>query len=242
MDQQGVGQPDAGRPRMGRLAQDGWHEGGGRGQPVRGGAAWGRVEGSIRLAHGDRRGVTSVGRRHGVSGAGAIGVGSWGGGQCAHNMGERSARVVPAGGGLSSVRSGAGGWLGRAVCTGGLGRRRTRARGGGGGGVGQTMRMRVDWWVACTCLLQGDQRRVEGVGQSAQGGRGSSVCGGGGDDGWIPTSTFLEKSLEREFTPFFLLMTAIVCGGGPFPSYRAQDGQRGERAHLRPRLQSLTES
>ena len=34
-------------------------------------------------------------------------------------------------------------------------------------------------------------------------------------------------------------MTARVCGGGPFPSYRAQNGPRGERAHLRPTTQKL---
>ena len=41
---------------------------------------------------------------------------------------------------------------------------------------------------------------------------------------------------------FFSQMTARVCGGGgggPFPSYRAQNGPRGERAHLRPMTQSL---
>ena len=36
-------------------------------------------------------------------------------------------------------------------------------------------------------------------------------------------------------------MTAKVCwgGGGPFSSYRAQNGPRGERAHLTPTTQSL---
>ena len=41
-----------------------------------------------------------------------------------------------------------------------------------------------------------------------------------------------------EFTPFFLQMMARFCGGGgggPFPSYRAQNGPRGERADLRTR-------
>ena len=28
-------------------------------------------------------------------------------------------------------------------------------------------------------------------------------------------------------------------GGGPFPSYRAHNGPRGERAHLRPTTQKL---
>ena len=52
--------------------------------------------------------------------------------------------------------------------------------------------------------------------------------------GWIPFFCSLKQSLWREFTPFFLKITARVCGGGLFPSYSAQDGPRGERAHLRP--------
>ena len=50
-----------------------------------------------------------------------------------------------------------------------------------------------------------------------------------------PSLIFLEQPLEREFTPFFLQMTARVVGG-PFPSYRAQNGPRGEREHLRPTI------
>ena len=68
-------------------------------------------------------------------------------------------------------------------------------------------------------------------------GGGTEACGGGGsgDDGdWTPSLAFLEQPLERQITPFFLQMTARVCGGGPFPSYRAHNGPRGERAHLRP--------
>ena len=66
-------------------------------------------------------------------------------------------------------------------------------------------------------------------------GGGTEACGGG----WTPSPAFLEQPLEREITPFFLQMTARVCGwggggGGPFPSYRAHNGPRGERAHLRP--------
>ena len=38
--------------------------------------------------------------------------------------------------------------------------------------------------------------------------------GGGGNGSWTPSSIFLEHSLEREFTRFFLQMTARVCGGG----------------------------
>ena len=36
---------------------------------------------------------------------------------------------------------------------------------------------------------------------------------GGGGDGWTPSPAFLEQPLEREITPFFLQMTARVCGG-----------------------------
>ena len=63
-------------------------------------------------------------------------------------------------------------------------------------------------------------------------GGGMEACGGG--DGWTPSPAFLEQPLEREITPFFLQITARVCGGGPFPSYRAHNGPRRERAHLRP--------
>ena len=45
-----------------------------------------------------------------------------------------------------------------------------------------------------------------------------ATSGGGGDDGdWTPSSAFLEQPLEREITPFFLQMTARVCGGVPSP-------------------------
>ena len=67
---------------------------------------------------------------------------------------------------------------------------------------------------------------------------GARIGGGrrGSGGGWTPSAAFLEQPLEREITPFFLQMTARVCGGGggPFPSYRAHNGSRGERAHLRP--------
>ena len=36
----------------------------------------------------------------------------------------------------------------------------------------------------------------------------------GGGGGWTPSPAFLEQPLEREITPFFLQMTARVCGGG----------------------------
>ena len=66
------------------------------------------------------------------------------------------------------------------------------------------------------------------------GGDGTEASDGGGGDGWTPSPAFLEQPLERESTTFFLQMTARVCGGGPFPSYRAHNRPRGERAHLRP--------
>ena len=78
-----------------------------------------------------------------------------------------------------------------------------------------------------TRARSGGSRRGGGGGS---GGGGTEACGGG----WTPSPAFLEQPLEREITPFFLQMTARVCGGGPFPSYRAHNGQRGERAHLRP--------
>ena len=59
--------------------------------------------------------------------------------------------------------------------------------------------------------------------------------GSGGDSGWTPSSTLREQPLERGGTHLFSQIMARVCGGrGPFSSYRAQDGPRGERAHLRP--------
>ena len=64
---------------------------------------------------------------------------------------------------------------------------------------------------------------------------GTEACGG---DGWTPFSAFLEQPLEREITHFFLQMTARFVGGGPFLSYRAHNGPRGERAHLRPTTQN----
>ena len=38
-------------------------------------------------------------------------------------------------------------------------------------------------------------------------------CRGGGSGGWTPSPAFLEQPLEKEITPFFLQMTARVCGG-----------------------------
>ena len=53
------------------------------------------------------------------------------------------------------------------------------------------------------------------AGARSGGGRRGGGGGGGGDDGgWTPSPAFLEQPLEREITPFFLQMTARVCGGG----------------------------
>ena len=51
-----------------------------------------------------------------------------------------------------------------------------------------------------------------GSGLSGGRGGGMKACSGG-DGGWSPSLIFLEQPLEREFTPFFLQMTARVCGG-----------------------------
>ena len=55
------------------------------------------------------------------------------------------------------------------------------------------------------------------AGARSGGGRGggTEACGGGG--GWTPSPAFLEQPLKRESTPFFLQMTARVCGGVPSP-------------------------
>ena len=61
--------------------------------------------------------------------------------------------------------------------------------------------------------------------------------GGGGDNviaegvaavGLLPQPSF-EQSLKLGFLSFLSEMMARVCGGGgPFHSYRAQDGQKGK--------------
>ena len=54
---------------------------------------------------------------------------------------------------------------------------------------------------------------------------GTEACGGGG---WTPSLTFLEQPLEREITPFFLQMTARVCGGVPSPLIEPIMGREGK--------------
>ena len=63
------------------------------------------------------------------------------------------------------------------------------------------------------------------------GGGGTEACGGGGggdDGGWTPSPAFLEQPLERENTPFFLQMTARVCGGVPSPLIEPIMGREGK--------------
>ena len=62
------------------------------------------------------------------------------------------------------------------------------------------------------------------------GGGGTEACGGGGGyggGGWTPSPAFLEQPLEREITPFFLQMTARVCGGVPSPLIEPIMGREG---------------
>ena len=62
------------------------------------------------------------------------------------------------------------------------------------------------------------------------GGGGTEACGGGGGDdgGWTPSPAFLEQPIERENTPFFLQMTARVCGGVPSPLIEPKMGREGK--------------
>ena len=56
-----------------------------------------------------------------------------------------------------------------------------------------------------------------GGGTKACGGGGGTKACGGGNGGWTLSPAFLEQPLERDNTPFFLQMTARVCGGGSLP-------------------------
>ena len=55
-----------------------------------------------------------------------------------------------------------------------------------------------------------------GGGLDGRHGGGTWWCGGGGGD-WSPSLFFLEQPLEMKDAPFFLQMTASVCGGVPSP-------------------------
>ena len=66
-------------------------------------------------------------------------------------------------------------------------------------------------------------------GGGRRGGGGTVACGGsGGGGGWTPSPALLEQPLEREITPFFLQMTARVCGGVPSPLIEPIMGREGK--------------
>ena len=68
------------------------------------------------------------------------------------------------------------------------------------------------------------QRRHRACGDGDDDGDGD----GGGSSGWSPFSIFLEQSLEKEFTPFFLQMMARVCGGVPSTLIELKMGRVGK--------------
>ena len=90
-----------------------------------------------------------------------------------------------------------------------------RSGGGGGGGGGLRRRRLEDGGVA-----KMGRRTVAGA--RSGGGR----RGGGG--GWTPSPAFLEQPLEREITPFFVQMTARICGGVPSPLIEPIMGRDGK--------------
>ena len=70
------------------------------------------------------------------------------------------------------------------------------------------------------------QRRDDSGEEPLAGARSGGGRRGGG--GWTPSPAFLEKPLEREITPFFLQMTARVCGGVPSPLIEPIMGREGK--------------
>ena len=70
-------------------------------------------------------------------------------------------------------------------------------------------------------------RARSGGGCRSGDGSGTEACGGGGG-GWTPSRVVLEQPLEREITPFFLQMTARVCGGVPSPLIEPIMGREGK--------------
>ena len=73
-----------------------------------------------------------------------------------------------------------------------------------------------------------EARRGGGLGGGRGGG--TTTCGGGdggGGGGWSSSPIFLEQPLEGEFTPFFLQMTARLCGGVPSPLIEPIMGREG---------------
>ena len=87
----------------------------------------------------------------------------------------------------------------RRCCRSGVGQRWWRIKGDGGGSGG-------GW---------SNNGKVIGIGASGGGGIGSGRGGGGGRS---LSAIFREQPLQREFTPFFLQITARVCGRGGVPS------------------------
>ena len=63
----------------------------------------------------------------------------------------------------------------------------------------------------------GGTEACDGGSTEACDGGGTEACDDGGGGGWTPSLALLEQPLERENTPFFLQMTARVCGGVPSP-------------------------
>ena len=64
-------------------------------------------------------------------------------------------------------------------------------------------------------------------GDGHRGGSGGDMeaCGG---SCWTPSPAFFEQPLEREITPFFLQMTARICGGVPSPLIEPIMGREGK--------------
>ena len=62
-------------------------------------------------------------------------------------------------------------------------------------------------------------------GGGRRGGGNTEACS---DGGWTPSPAFLEQPLEREITPFFLQMTARVCGRVPSPLIEPIMGREGK--------------
>ena len=101
---------------------------------------------------------------------------------------------------------------GRGNGKGGPWRGRVVAKRPGGGGSGGGLRRRRRRREDCAKINVVKARGGGGLGG------GTLWCGGGGGGGCrSPSLIFLEQPLEREFTPFFLQMTARVCGRVPSP-------------------------
>ena len=102
-----------------------------------------------------------------------------------------------------------------------------------GASAGEVQQEQREWWMEVegmaarrsggsggglrTAVTRGQRRGTvvgarSGGGRRGGGGGGTEACGGG--DGWTPSPAFVEQPLEREITPLFLQMTAMVCGGG----------------------------